>query len=146
MLNLLKKSVLAKKKTLKCDQCIDRTKEGLDPACVWACPVGALQYIDTDKLEETEFVKSNADNVYLFPAEKIELSSRKGEKIGSGGSGTCPECGKEVKQNKKVQELKEKIKNKALLEYLDVCPECRSQYILDNLNSEKINRRLLCQK
>jgi carbon-monoxide dehydrogenase iron sulfur subunit len=34
---------------IKCDHCPDRMKEGLPPACVEACPTGALRY---GKVEE----------------------------------------------------------------------------------------------
>ncbi len=32
------------KSIVKCDFCIDRVKEGKEPACVFACPTGALKY------------------------------------------------------------------------------------------------------
>ncbi|MDI6889632.1 MAG: 4Fe-4S ferredoxin [Thermodesulfovibrionales bacterium] len=34
----------------KCTMCIDRIKEGLLPACVKACPTGALNFGDRDKI------------------------------------------------------------------------------------------------
>ena len=38
---------------VKCDQCVDRTEAGLEPACVAGCPTGALQYVEaTDYLEQ----------------------------------------------------------------------------------------------
>jgi len=36
------------KAAVKCDQCIERTAAGKDPACVSACPTRALQYVDLD--------------------------------------------------------------------------------------------------
>jgi carbon-monoxide dehydrogenase iron sulfur subunit len=36
----------------KCDLCIERTDQGLEPACVAACPTGALKFEDV-----TEFLK-----------------------------------------------------------------------------------------
>ncbi len=35
---------------LKCDLCIERTKAGLEPACVEACPTGALKLVDEKEL------------------------------------------------------------------------------------------------
>lgn len=38
------------KVVLKCDLCVGRTEEGLLPACVTACPTGALQFLTTEEL------------------------------------------------------------------------------------------------
>jgi len=40
--------------TIKCDQCIDRQAEGRQPACVEACPTGALQLVETDEVEDED--------------------------------------------------------------------------------------------
>jgi len=37
------------KAMIKCDLCIDRTEAGQEPACVAACPTGALQFRDIDE-------------------------------------------------------------------------------------------------
>ena len=37
------------KAVVKCDQCIDRTEAGEDPACVSGCPTGALQFVELDE-------------------------------------------------------------------------------------------------
>jgi carbon-monoxide dehydrogenase iron sulfur subunit len=37
------------KAVVKCDLCIERTKAGLEPACVVACPTKALQFLDFDE-------------------------------------------------------------------------------------------------
>jgi len=36
------------KVVIKCDLCVERQGEGLEPACVTACPVGALVFADVD--------------------------------------------------------------------------------------------------
>lgn len=36
------------KAVVKCDQCIERTAEGQEPACVAGCATGALQFMDLD--------------------------------------------------------------------------------------------------
>jgi len=35
---------------VKCDQCIERTAAGEDPACVSACPTRALVYVEIDEV------------------------------------------------------------------------------------------------
>ncbi len=37
---------------LKCDRCIDRQKDGRLPACVEACPTGALQFLSIDEIND----------------------------------------------------------------------------------------------
>lgn len=38
------------KAIIKCDLCQQRTKEGREPACVEACPTGALKFMEIEKL------------------------------------------------------------------------------------------------
>jgi len=38
------------KALVKCDLCVARTEAGLAPACVWACPTGALKFEEVDEL------------------------------------------------------------------------------------------------
>jgi len=40
------------KAALKCDRCIDRQKVGKIPACVEACPTGALQFLSIDEIND----------------------------------------------------------------------------------------------
>ena len=128
-----------KKKTLKCDHCIERLKNNEEPACTFACPTSALTYIEADQIEESDFVKENSDNQYLFVEGKAKVKRLSASKE-KDQPNICRHCGKEMKSNKKIEELKTKIKNKALLELLEVHPECRSQYIL---NSIKIKEKEL---
>ncbi|MDD5143548.1 4Fe-4S dicluster domain-containing protein [Methanoregula sp.] len=37
----------------KCDNCLERQKEGLIPACAWACKTGALEFGDANDLVRT---------------------------------------------------------------------------------------------
>ena len=37
------------KAVVKCDQCIQRTEAGQEPACVAGCPTGALRFVEMDK-------------------------------------------------------------------------------------------------
>ncbi|MDI6605010.1 MAG: 4Fe-4S dicluster domain-containing protein [Thermoanaerobacteraceae bacterium] len=36
----------------KCDLCIDRVKDGMEPACVQFCSVGALKFVDPEEVEK----------------------------------------------------------------------------------------------
>jgi len=45
-------------KIVKCDLCISRLKEGLEPACVSACPMGATKFETADNYVETKQKKS----------------------------------------------------------------------------------------
>ena len=38
-------------KTVKCDMCFSRLENNLEPACVKACPTGALQFGDEDEMQ-----------------------------------------------------------------------------------------------
>ena len=40
------------KVALKCDLCLSRTEEGLQPACVTACPSGALRFLSAEELSK----------------------------------------------------------------------------------------------
>jgi carbon-monoxide dehydrogenase iron sulfur subunit len=41
------------KGVIKCDACIERTKAGQEPACVSACPTGALKFVSVEELMKT---------------------------------------------------------------------------------------------
>lgn len=52
-----------RKVIIKCDLCQERTKEGKQPACVEACPTGALTFIEIEKIgkqKREEFLVSLA--------------------------------------------------------------------------------------
>jgi anaerobic carbon-monoxide dehydrogenase iron sulfur subunit len=53
----------------KCDQCIDRQKEGKIPACVGACKVGALLFDEVNKTMDKD-AESLASLIYLGIREK----------------------------------------------------------------------------
>lgn len=47
---------------LKCDMCINRINEGLEPACSHHCPTGAICFIDVNEFSEIKRRKK-ADNM-----------------------------------------------------------------------------------
>ena len=46
--NIGTESPVDTKAVIKCDLCVDRVAEGLQPACVSSCPVGALAFEEAD--------------------------------------------------------------------------------------------------
>ncbi|HOK40939.1 MAG TPA: 4Fe-4S binding protein [bacterium] len=52
----------------KCDLCIERLKEGEEPACVGTCPTGALQFID---------IENEIQNLNLIGSREIGLNKFK---------------------------------------------------------------------
>ncbi len=127
-----------KKKTLKCDHCIERLKNNEEPACTFACPTSALTYIEAGQIKESAFVKENSDNQYLFIEGKTGITRLNASKE-PAKPGICRHCGNEMKINKKIEELKTKIKNNALIEMLEVNPNCRSRYILNSIKGDLSN-------
>ena len=72
-----------RRKVVKCDHCVDRFRAGLPPACVEACPTGALRYGRAEDILDREKIRRAADMVlglaeaavvYARPAEKAPKS------------------------------------------------------------------------
>jgi carbon-monoxide dehydrogenase iron sulfur subunit len=74
-----------KRATIKCDQCLARQKEGEEPACVTACPTGALQVVEHDEVMKDER-RLAAVSVMVAPKssgkEKKKAARPKGRKKG----------------------------------------------------------------
>lgn len=47
-----------KHKTTKCNYCLPRREKGLLPACVLACPTGALNIIDLSQVKESQMLRT----------------------------------------------------------------------------------------
>jgi formate dehydrogenase iron-sulfur subunit len=62
----------------KCDMCNDRVHNGLKPACVTACPTGAMQFGDRDEMltlasKRLESVKQKFPNAMLLNPDEVNV-------------------------------------------------------------------------
>lgn len=58
----------------KCDLCRDRVKKGKEPACVEACPTGALKFLTEEKLAKERRAKAKDKVIEAFRRGKREIS------------------------------------------------------------------------
>jgi len=66
------------KAMIKCDQCIELTEAGQEPACVAGCPTKALQYVDVeDYLRERR--RDAAAKVAAGAAQAMKIRSESGD-------------------------------------------------------------------
>ena len=66
------------KAVVKCDLCIDRTSAGEDPACVSACPTGALKFVELDDALRDQRKKATAE---LADDDESKRTNAKGKKV-----------------------------------------------------------------
>lgn len=50
----------------KCDLCIARLERGQEPACVWSCPTGALQFKPLDEIAEEASKRAAQETLAAF--------------------------------------------------------------------------------
>jgi carbon-monoxide dehydrogenase iron sulfur subunit len=73
-----------RKAIIKCDLCQQRTEEGREPACVEACPTGALTFVEVEKIAKQ---KRGEFLVNLVKSEEQITRIKQNEPTSSGGSG-----------------------------------------------------------
>ena len=61
---------LQKKEFVKCTMCIHRVLKGINPACVEACPTGALTFGDRGEILNTAKKLSEANKLYMYGMEE----------------------------------------------------------------------------
>ena len=66
------------KVALKCDLCLLRTEEGLLPACVEACPTGAMKFLTAEELAKEKRQKTAAKELQTSSPTRIEVKGEDG--------------------------------------------------------------------
>ncbi len=66
------------KVALKCDLCLLRTEEGLLPACVEACPTGAMKFLTAEELAEEKRRETAAKELQTSSPTRIEVKGEDG--------------------------------------------------------------------
>ena len=62
------------KSIIRCDQCAERVEQGMQPACVDACPTGAIQFVSIDELPAEALPRSASETVALLEQEDVEAA------------------------------------------------------------------------
>ncbi len=105
-----------KKPLIKCDLCVDRVEAGELPACVEACPTGALIFAPLDEALREE--RRQGDQ------RVAESNARHAtEQAGEDKKIHCEVCGEDVAPRKMLETLRGKVPEDVPL--ANVCPRCR---------------------
>jgi len=101
---------------VKCDLCLRRAEAGLEPACVAACPTGALRVEELDEALEAR----RRDEQALVAARHARHAAPQDP---AQKSATCEVCGRAFAPAKQLQLVRKKAGDAAVVP--NVCPPCR---------------------
>jgi carbon-monoxide dehydrogenase iron sulfur subunit len=126
----------AEGKTLvKCDLCADRREAGQEPACVEACPTGALLFADVAGDIGEAYVAAEAQsNAGELAEEAAEPAVAEGEGKRKPAPVVCGECGEEFIAPGTVRAVAKKLGKRPA--YLAVCPRCRRLLFAEHLAAQ----------
>jgi len=105
------------KALIKCDLCVARTEAGEQPACVEACPTGALGFAELDD-ELRERRRDIAEKVYAGARETHNENPDAESKMAR-----CGCCGREFAPVKQLKLIRGKLPDHIPL--AEDCPQCR---------------------
>lgn len=116
------------KAMIKCDLCIERTKAGEPPACVAACPTGAIEHVELDdslRRRRREAFESVAEPE--TPAE-ADVNAEKAKT----GPARCESCGMDFSSARKVKFIQSKLGGR--VSTVAICPACRRSRTVEKLS------------
>lgn len=107
----------AGKTVIKCDQCLQRTQAGEPPACVAACPTGAMEWVEADeqlrRRRRDEQARQLAESHSAHAAAVAEDVK----------TVACEICGAAVAPRKQLERIRAKLPKDAVVP--NICPRCR---------------------
>ncbi len=107
---------------LKCDLCIERLDEGLEPACVSACPTLALHFESVEAwIAERQEMSTAGANAQDACGEKDTSQT---EWIIEGDSVRCEKCGEQNFPKRMIRRLEKECPE--VLTAVRLCPQCRT--------------------
>jgi ferredoxin len=120
------------KAMIKCDLCIERTRAGEEPACVAACPTGALRFVDVDV--DGDVRRRRREMAALAAADPQGRAEERpprprGAARGAGAwnaklaLAACRSCGRPFGPGKVLAFLHRKLPGTR--PEMEVCPACR---------------------
>jgi carbon-monoxide dehydrogenase iron sulfur subunit len=120
------------KALLKCDLCIERLEAGQEPACVEACPTGALLFAEPEGCVAEAYAQAAAEATgpSILVEDEVPEAEAKAEPPAAEGGGkrkpapvACAVCGDHFNLQAAVKLAAKKLGKRPA--YLSVCPRCR---------------------
>lgn len=108
-----------RKKAVKCDLCIERTRRSLSPACSSACPTGALEFRALDEsLRLSRRERFDRVSAAVTEAGSAEVSGETTD----AEPGKCSRCSATFAKPGQLRRLREKFPQQPIP---TLCPACR---------------------
>ena len=108
----------SEKAVIKCDLCIRRTSEGELPACVAACPTGALEFVEAD-----EELRRGRSAEFAAATRCTDAPAAGAADDTDPATVTCASCGKAFVRKRMFEFVRSKMP--AGVELSPVCSACR---------------------
>ena len=118
---------------IRCGLCVRVCKELIGVEAIGFINRGVERIPETPFREDNPVCLSCGACAYLCPTGKIKVLDREVREIDmwhkEAKLAVCPGCGKKFAPLKQLEEAKDRIENKELVELFNLCPECRKKRI-----------------